>query len=83
MHNRSKRFLTRLATDKKVKNKASEIFSVLQSRLTDRWSAGGTSGGSQGLESWVSSVREAAMSQLGAHRAALVEGLSGLQLRAL
>ncbi|CAE8641977.1 unnamed protein product, partial [Polarella glacialis] len=81
MHNRSKRFLTRLATDKKVKNKASEIFSVLQSRLTDRWSAGGTSGGSQGLESWVSSVREAAMSQLGAHRAALVGGLSGLQLQ--
>lgn len=78
MEKRGRRFVTRLVTDKKVKNKAFELFSVVQNRFSE--SLGDTqSVGS--LEAWVGTVRERAMRQLGMDRAALVEGLTGLHVQ--
>lgn len=69
---RSRRFLTRLATDRKVKTKASELLGAVEKKIA---------GASDRLEDWVATVKEQVLAQLGANRALLVESLSGLSLQ--
>jgi len=76
---RSQRFLTRLTTDKKMKNKSYEVFTAVQSRLAKHWEDPANGG----LEAWVTSVRERVVGKLTLHRAMLVESLGGLDLQHL
>merc|ERR1719456_1838583 len=80
MHNRGQRFLTRLSTDKKAKTKAMEIFSATQSRIMDRLNDPNDPH-RNGIEAWVTSVKDTIVGQLSAHRAVLVESLGGLNLQ--
>jgi len=75
---RSRRFLTRLATDRKVKDKATELFSAARERIAAKWTDASDSGN---LEAWVGSVKDRVVGQLGAQRALLVDSLGGLELQ--
>lgn len=80
MQQRGQRFLTRLSTDKKAKNKAMEIFSLTQSRIMDRMNDPNDPHRT-GIEAWVTSVKDTVVGQLSAHRTLLVESLGGLNLQ--
>merc|ERR1719198_2268701 len=71
MQQRSQRLLTRLTTDKKIKDKALEFFQAAQSRIVS----------SGNLETWISGVKDQVVSQLNVHRAMLVKSLGGLNLQ--
>eukprot|EP00929_Paragymnodinium_shiwhaense_P118360 TRINITY_DN90290_c0_g1_i1.p1 TRINITY_DN90290_c0_g1~~TRINITY_DN90290_c0_g1_i1.p1 ORF type:complete len:1042 (+),score=266.94 TRINITY_DN90290_c0_g1_i1:124-3249(+) len=72
---RSKRFVTRLTTDRTVKNKASELFSLAQGRFQERWNDPNSLQRDK-LEAWVATVKEKVMGRLSVHRAMLVDGLA-------
>ncbi|CAK8996106.1 unnamed protein product [Durusdinium trenchii] len=72
MHERSRRFLMRLATDRKVKSKASQLFGVVEKHLAEKLP--------NHLEEWVQNLRSQVVEQLGFNRAMLVEGLKALPL---
>jgi len=80
MQQRGQRFLTRLSTDKKTKNKALEIFSATQGRVMDRLNDPNDPH-RNGIEAWVTSVKDTVVGQLSVHRALLVESLGGLNLQ--
>jgi len=80
VQHRSQRFIARLTTDKKVKSKAAELFTAAQSRLSERWNDPNDPQRG-GLESWVTSVKDRVVGQLGMHRVMLVESLGGLDLQ--
>jgi hypothetical protein len=79
MQKRGERFLTRLSTDKKTKNKALELFSATQTRIMDRLNDPNDPH-RNGIETWVTSVKDTVVGQLTVHRALLVESLGGLNL---
>jgi len=80
MHVRGQRFMTRLSTDKKAKTKAIELFTKTQSRIMHRLNDPNDPH-RNGIEAWVTSVRDHVVGQLSAHRALLVESLGGLNLQ--
>jgi hypothetical protein len=80
MQQRGQRFLTRLSTDKKAKNKAMELFTKTQSRIMDRLNDPNDPH-RNGIEAWVTSVKDHVVGQLSAHRALLVESLGGFNLQ--
>jgi hypothetical protein len=80
MHNRGQRFFTRLSTDKKTKNKACEIFTKTQTRIMDHLNDPNDPN-RNGIESWVTSVKDTVVGQLSAHRAVLVDSLGGLNVQ--
>lgn len=67
---RSQRFLTHLATDDKVKSKASQLFSAVEQRFAEQLP--------NQLEEWVQNLRSQVRDQLGLNRALLVDGLKAL-----
>lgn len=77
---RSKRFLTRLSTDRSLKSKASELYSGAQAMITSKWNDA-SDPRRAGLETWVADVKERIISRLGSHRALLAQSLSALQLQ--
>jgi hypothetical protein len=80
MQKRGQRFLTRLSTDKKAKNMAMDLFSKTQSRIMDRLNDPDDPH-RNGIEAWVTSVKDHVVGQLSAHRNLLVESLGGLNLQ--
>jgi len=71
---RSMRLMTRLTTDRKVKQTAGELFSVARARFSARVDH-------SSMETWVEVVKERVVGRLAAHRSMLVDNLRGLQLQ--
>jgi len=82
MQQRGQRFLARVTTDRKVKNKALELFTATQTRLEKRWNDPNDPH-RHNIEAWLTNVKERVVGQLSMHRALLVESLGGLELQQL
>jgi len=76
MQAHSGRLLTRLSTDRKVKQKALELCSATQTYLSGRFGIEDTAG----MDSWLQTLRGHVLEHLGLQRAMLVDSLSGLRL---